>query len=160
MDRKRKAAAEISDARKQIKADAARLRDEEERIRRARAALAASADANAFKTVLRSFSLQDLGSDHVRAGGVAEKKRRIEVLDRVFKHGAQPTLQQATDWEWFKTAWDAYGVRVHKNDWAHRFREAVLDVLRKLSDGNARAVLEFMEAETRGTLVDEPVLRC
>ena len=57
---------------------------------------------------VNQFALEDLGKGRSRGGGVAAKKRRWEVLDRLPRLGQGLSPEQRNDFTWFKEAWDAY----------------------------------------------------
>ena len=55
---------------------------------------------------MKRYTPEALGQGKPRSGGVAARKLRYEVLDRLAKLGAGLTPAQKNDWSWFREAWD------------------------------------------------------
>ena len=97
------------------------------------------------------FPLEMLGANDSKAGGAASRKNRVEVLDRVARHGAGLGAAQQNDFEWWKRAWDDVIVEQHKGQWAETFATWMQDVL-NFSETNAFST--FMHTETNRVLRD------
>ena len=78
--------------------------------------------------------------------GVKARSKRFEVLDRLSRLGAGLSSGQRNDWPWFKEAWDAAMVKIHKADWADQFSRWIQQVL---DDERGSAFSEFVYCETR-----------
>ena len=55
---------------------------------------------------MKMFPLEVLCANDSKAGGAASRKNRVEVLDRVARHGAGLSAAQQNDFDWWKKAWD------------------------------------------------------
>ena len=55
---------------------------------------------------MKRYTPEALGQGKPRSGGVAARKLRYEVLDRMAKLGSGLTPGQKNDWSWFREAWD------------------------------------------------------
>ncbi len=158
--RQRRLVEDASRGARALKRDREQLKADTERLKKARADLRAAQDVASCDDALRTFSLEDLGAGHGRGGTAAHCRCRVDVLDRVQRHGRAFTPMESNNWEWFRRAWDTQQARTHGQAWAELFRERVLDVLRKVASGNVDAVADFMLEETRRCLAATPVLRC
>ena len=109
---------------------------------------------------LKSFTPASLGQGHARGGGPPHVKLRMEVLDRVARHGGGLTPQQRNNWTLFKQAWDQARAEHHKREWGLVFAEIMQGLLEKIRDVPGPAVSTFMHNEAREWLATLPTLTC
>ena len=110
------------------------------------------------KRDLKRFTPAFLGAGHPSANGAVGRKRRMEVLDRIARHGSGLSAAQANDFAWFKEAWDARMVEEHKDRWGSHFASWTAAVLEDLENGISNAFSLFVHSETRRCFGDEPAL--
>ena len=67
---------------------------------------------------MKRYSPEGLGQGKARSGGVAARRLRSEVLDKMAKLGAGLTPAQKNDWAWFREAWDGKMCDEHAQDGA------------------------------------------
>ena len=91
---------------------------------------------HACEAAINTFSMEMLGANDSKAGGVAARKNRCEVLDRLARHGADLSASQRNDFDWWKSAWDIAMVEEHKETWAETFAGWMQDVINS-SETNA-----------------------
>ena len=104
---------------------------------------------HACSAAMKMFSVEMLGANDSKAGGAASRKNRVEVLDRVARHGAGLSAAQQNDFEWWKRAWDDAMVEQHKGQWAETFATWMQDVI---SSSETNAFSQFMHTETNRVL--------
>ena len=142
---KKRAAQELQDLKREVK----KLK------RGAQVADAAVAAAQACKT----FTPEQLGQGKKNSGGVAERKRREEVLDRV-RACSKLSAEQTNDWVWFRTAWDKEMATVHGEHWGKLFAEQMQSLVDDISSSTHEHTLSnFMRNETARVLSGHEVLR-
>ena len=124
----------------------------QERTAKARKQLKDATDMVETQDALKSFSPDMLGEGRARGGGAMYRARRMDLLDRLVRHGAAFTPQQRNDWKWFKDAWDHAMSEHHNKEWGSIFAGIVQGVLDKLEANDVTAVSEFMYDETRRVL--------
>ena len=102
------------------------------------------------KHSIKQYSLEDLGKGgRTRGGGVAAKKRRWEVLDRLARLGQGLSPAQRNDFSWFKDAWDARMLQEHGDSWPETFMGWMQRLLGENEKGVANAFSVFVHSETR-----------
>ena len=111
------------------------------------------------KHAVKQFSLEDLGKGRSRGGGVAAKKRRWEVLDRLARLGQGLSPEQRNDFSWFKEAWDACMLQEHGDSWPETFMGWMQGLLGKNEAGVGNAFSVFVHNETRRCFDGVPGLR-
>ena len=116
----------------EAKAAKARLKKRKREIEDAEAVLEA-------KHAIKQYSLEDLGKGRSRGGGVAAKKRRWEVLDRLARLGQGLSPAQRNDFAWFKEAWDARMLQEHRGKWPETFTGWMQRLLGDNENGTANA---------------------
>ena len=105
----------------------------------------------------KRFTPACFGRGQTRSGGVAARKARFEVLDRLARLGAGLSPEQGNDWAWFKSAWDSKMSQEHKVDWGGIFAGWVQRIVDDVAEGADNAFSLFMRNETRRCLHDTPV---
>ena len=110
------------------------------------------------KRDVKRFTPAWLGEGDPKANGVAGRKRRMDVLDRISRHGSGLSAAQANDFAWFKEAWDARMVEEHKDRWGSTFASWTAAVLEDIEHGTSNAFSLFVHNETRRCFGDEPAL--
>ena len=133
------AAAKINE---EAKAAKARLKKRKREIENAEDVLEA-------KHAVKQFSLGDLDKGRSRGGGVAAKKRRWEVLDRLARLGQGLPPEHRNDFGRFKEAWDACMLQEHGGSWPETFMGWMQRLLGENEDGNGNAFSVFVHNETR-----------
>ena len=136
----------------EAKAAKARLKKRKREIEDAEAVLEA-------KHAIKQYSLEELGKGRSRGGGVAAKKRRWEVLDRLARLGQGLSPAQRNDFGWFKDAWDARMLQKHEGSWLETFMGWMQRLLGENEDGVANAFSVFVHRETRRCFDGVPALR-
>ena len=101
------------------------------------------------KHAIKQYTLQDLGMGQKRVGGVAARKNRLEVLDRLARLGQGLSPAQKNDFKWFKEAWDARMLQEHGDNWPELFMGWMQRLLGENEDGVANAFSVFVHNETR-----------
>jgi hypothetical protein len=101
------------------------------------------------KHTMKRFSLEHLGDGNAKGGGVAARKRRFEVLDRLVRIGSCLSTAQKNDWVWFKEAWDEKMLEEHKSEWGGVFATWMQQVLDDYDRGMGNAMSVFVHKETR-----------
>ena len=132
----------------------------QEKVAKARKLLREAQDLAQTQTALKSFTVEMLGHGRLRGGGAAHRNRRLDVLDRIARHGAEFTPQQRNDWKWFKEAWDDSMSESHNKDWGSTFARIAQHLMERLQGGEVTAASTFMFTETERCLKDIKVLRC
>ena len=148
LNRKRKSAMDVQ---KQLDAAKSDLRKKKD-------ALAEADKLAASKYTLKTFSPEQLGQGSNSGAGLAGRKRRAEVLDRMARLGSGLSAAQQNDWEWFKTHWDQRMLEDHGSDWGGIFpswMQGVIDDHETV--GNALSL--FIKAETQRNFSETPVLQ-
>ena len=107
---------------------------------------------------MKRYSPESLGQGKPRSGGVAARRLRYEVLDKMCKLGSGLTPAQKNDWAWFREAWDALMCDEHAQEWGGTFSQWMQSVLDDLSDGVANAFSMFMYDETKRHFSKTPML--
>ena len=100
------------------------------------------------KHALKRYSPESLGQGKPRSGGVAARKLRFEVLDRMAKLGSGLSPAQKNDWAWFREAWDNKMCGEHDVNWGGLFCGWTQKVLDNLADGMDNAFSAFVHDET------------
>ena len=113
--------------------------------------------AESRQTVKR-FSPEQLGQGKPRGGGVAVRKLRWEVLDRLARTGTGLSAAQKNDWHWFKEAWDEKMLDEHAADWGGTFASWIKEVLDQLEAGSRNAFSLFVHSETQRCFGSTPAL--
>ena len=121
-------------------------------LKKRKAELAALEDIAATKSAVKRYSPASLGQNSNNGGGVAGRKTRFEVLDRVSKAGAGLSDAQKNDWPWFKEMWDKAMLEEHGQDWGGTFASWIQNVINDCSGGANNAFSVFVHAETRRVL--------
>ena len=111
------------------------------------------------KHAIKQYSLEELGKGRRRGGGVAAKKRRWEVLDRLARLGQGLSPEQRNDFGWFKEAWDARMLEEHGDSWPETFMGWMQGLLGKNEAGVGNAFSVFVHNETRRCFDGVPGLR-
>ena len=102
------------------------------------------------KHSIKQYSLEALGKGgRTRGGGVAAKKRRWEVLDRLARLGQGLSPAQRNDFKWFKEAWDARMLQEHEDSWPETFMGWMQRLLGENEKAVANAFSVFVHSETR-----------
>ena len=107
---------------------------------------------------IKRYSPEALGQGKTRSGGVASRRLRYEVLDKMAKLGCGLTAAQRNDWAWFREAWDEKMCEEHVQDCGGRFSGWMQKLLDDLSDGVANAFSVFMHDETVRHFSKTPML--
>ena len=107
---------------------------------------------------MKRYTPEALGQGKPRSGGVAARKLRYEVLDRLAKLGAGLTPAQKNDWSWFREAWDEKMCAEHAQEWGGVFSQWMQKVLDDLGDGLPNAFSTFMHNETVRNFNETPML--
>ena len=112
----------------------------------------------ATRAAIKRYAPKALGQDSRSGGGVAGRKMRFEVLDRLAKIGSGLSAPQKSDWSWFKESWgqamlDAWGV-----NWGGTFASWIQGVLNDIESGANNSFSLFVNAETRRVLDKVPAL--
>ena len=85
--------------------------------------------ASEFK---KPFSLAALGQGRKNGGGVVYQKARFEVMERI-RAAAALSSEQATDWDFFKTAWDREMADAQQEKRGELFAELMQHILKELA---------------------------
>jgi len=101
------------------------------------------------KHTVRRFSVESLGQGQAKGGGVAARKKRFEVLDRLARLGSGLSVGQKNDWLWFREAWDERMLEELGVDWGGTFAGWMQEVLNDFDAGKGNAFSEFVHNETR-----------
>ena len=72
---------------------------------------------------MKRYSPEALGQGKARSGGVAARRLRYEVLDKMAKLGTGLTPSQKNDWAWFREAWDEKMCGEHAQEWGGTFSQ-------------------------------------
>ena len=107
---------------------------------------------------MKRYSPEALGQGKARSGGVAARRLRYEVLDKMAKLGTGLTPSQKNDWAWFREAWDEKMCDEHAQEWGGTFSQWMQKILDDLSDGVANAFSMFMYDETKQHFSKTPTL--
>ena len=107
---------------------------------------------------MKRYSPEALGQGKPRSGGVASRRLRYEVLDKMAKLGCGLTPAQRNDWAWFREVWDEKMCEEHAQDWGGRFSGWMQKLLDDVSDGVANAFSVFMHDETMRHFSKTPML--
>ena len=99
-----------------------------------------------------------LGQDHARGGGVAGRKRRFEVLDRLARTGGGLSAAQKNEFGWFKEAWDEKMLQEHAEDWGQTFASWMQRIIDEVDSGVGNAFSAFIHAETERNFSGVPAL--
>ena len=142
MQEEKKRAQTAAKLNEEAKAVKSRLKKRKRDIENAEELLEAKHSAN-------QFSFEDLGKGRSRGGGVATKKRRWEVLDRLARLGQGLSPAQRNDFKWFKEAWDARMLQEHGDNWPELFMGWMQRLLGEKEAGHGNAFSVFVHNETR-----------
>ena len=66
---------------------------------------------------MKRYSPEALGQGKARSGGVAARRLRYEVLEKMAKLGSGLTPAQKNDWAWLREAWDEKVCEEHAQEW-------------------------------------------
>ena len=99
----------------------------------------------------RSRGCSDADTEWIcsRGGGVAAKKRRWEVLDRLARLGQGLSPAQRNDFGWFKETWDSRMLQEYGDSWPEVFMGWMQQLLGENENGVANAFSLFVHNETR-----------
>ena len=99
----------------------------------------------------RSRGVSDADTEWIcsRGGGVAAKKRRWEVLDRLARLGQGLSPAQRNDFGWFKETWDSRMLQEYGDSWPEVFMGWMQQLLGENEKGVANAFSLFVHNETR-----------
>jgi len=106
---------------------------------------------------LKRFSPEGLGKGK-NSGGVAARRLRFEVLDRVALLGSGLSAAQRNDWAWWKETWDAKMCEEHGLEWGQVFCEWIQRILNDFNDGVSNAFSILMHNETQRKFADVEML--
>ena len=104
---------------------------------------------------MKTFPIELLGAGDCKAGGAKARKCRFDVLDRLAQNGAKLSSSQKNDFDWWKHAWDEWGVGEYKNKWGETFASWMQDIL---TSPVINAFSTFMHTETNRVLRDKKAL--
>ena len=104
---------------------------------------------------MKKFAVETLGAGDSKAGGTKARKCRFEVLDRLAQNGAKLTASQRNDFEWWKHAWDEWGVGEYKTKWGETFASWMQELL---NSSVSNALSTFMHDGTNCVLRDKMAL--
>ena len=107
---------------------------------------------------MKRYSPEALGQGKARSGGVAARRLRYEVLDKMAKLGTGLTPSQKNDWAWFREAWDDKMCDEHELEWGRVFSQWMQQILDEMSDGVANAFSMLMYDETKRPFSKTPML--
>jgi len=107
---------------------------------------------------MKRYSPEASGQGKARSGGVAARRLRYEVLDKMAKLGIGLTPSQKNDWAWFREAWDEKMCDEHAQEWGGTFSQWMQTNLDDLSDGVANAFSMFVYDETKRQFSKTPML--
>ena len=124
-------------------------------LKRAKQALQQLESTHACREAIKTFPLEALGGTQEKAGGLKGKKNRLEVLDRLSRHGVGLSPAQQNDFPWWKESWDAAMVAEHRANWANTFACWVQNVL---DSKTTNAFSQFVYDETRRVFHDKTAL--
>ena len=110
------------------------------------------------KQHLRKFSPEELGKGRKNCGGIAGKKNRLDVLQRMSRLGSGLSSPQALDFNWFCEKWDEAGVEDYGDTWPDTFSTWMQNVLDELDNAVPMAFSTFVYSETRRRLADAVAL--
>ena len=110
------------------------------------------------KHSIENVSLASMGEGKRNSGGVAGRKVRYHVLDRLANLGAGLSPAQRNDFVWFKESWDDRMVDEHHEQWARLFAQWMAKVVEDIEDGSLNAFSLFVNRETRRCLSTVPLL--
>ena len=82
------------------------LKEVERQVRQRKNELIEMEPIAATRAAIKRYAPRALGQDSRTGGGVAGRKMRFEVLDRLAKIGVGLSAPQKSDWSWFKESWD------------------------------------------------------
>ena len=111
------------------------------------------------KHAIKQFSVGDLGKGRSRGGGVAAKKRRWEVLDRLARLGQGLSPGQRNDFSRFKDAWEARMLEEYGDSWPETFMGWMTRLLGENEAGVGDALPVFVHSETLRCFDGVPGLR-
>ena len=107
---------------------------------------------------MKRYSPEALGQGKARSGGVAARRLRDEVLDKMAKLGTGLTPSQKNAWAWFREAWEEQMCNEHAQEWGGTFSQWMQKILDDLSDGVANAFSMLMYEETKRHFSKTPML--
>ena len=110
------------------------------------------------KQHLRKFSPEELGKGRKNCGGIAGKKNRLDVLQRMSRLGSGLSSPQALEFNWFCEKWDEAGVEDYGDTWPDTFSTWMQNVLDELDNAVPMAFSTFVYSETRRRLADAVAL--
>ena len=137
-----------------------RLVEQEHRCAGSVAAAAAKSKRLALELAAKSFLAVDMGQGSLTAGGERHKKNRLEMMNRVFALGDEPSLEVQTDWTNWSHRFDDTGKKKHGMRWGSTLKSWMEELLQQLSEGDSGAALRFRaHYNTRWTL-EQTSLAC
>ena len=146
----------------QREAELARIRkttaETSEVLRKRKQDILALENILAARKAFKRYAPESLGQGKSRSGGVAARKLRFEVLDRMVNLGSGLSAPQSNDWAWFREAWDSKMSAEHADDWGGFFSGWMQKVLDDMTNGVSNAFSEFVHAETVRNFKDVPML--
>ena len=107
---------------------------------------------------MKQYSPEAFGQGKARSGGVAARKLRYEVLEKIAMLGSGLTAAQKNDWAWFREAWDEKMCGEHAQEWGGIFSQWMQKILDDVTDGVANAFSVFMHDETKRHFSKTPML--
>ena len=134
------------------------LREVERQVRQRKNQLIELESIAATRAQMKRYAPKALGQDCRKGGGVAGRKTRFEVLDRVGKIGAGLSEAQKSDWLWFKESWDEAMLNAWGANWGGTFAAWIQGVLNNIESGTNNAFSLFVNNETRRVLDTVPAL--
>ena len=112
------------------------------------------------RQTMKRFTPDQLGQGKAKGGGLAVRKLRFEVLDRMSKVGAGLSAAQRNEFAWFKEAWDSKMREEHDADWGSKFANWIQGILQDHENNVRNSFSLFVQSETQRVLVGTPALLC
>ena len=129
------------------------LREEQLALEAKQFALHRAVTAKECMDAMKSFDAADLGQGHVRGGTTQHYHNRMNVLERIKARGEPFPPSMENDWQWFKARWDKARLgHMHPNNkdsWGSQFLNSMKEVLQQIEDGDAKAFIRWVAAESR-----------
>ena len=137
-----------------------RLMEQEHRSTGSVAAAAAKSKRLALELAAKSFLAVDMGQGSETAGGERHKKNRLEMMNRVFALGDEPSLEVQTDWTNWSHRFDDTGRKKYARRWGSTLKIWMEELLQKLSEGDSGAALRFRAHYNRIWVLEQTSLAC
>ena len=134
------------------------LQEVENQLRKRKKELADAESLAATRSAIKRYSPEHLGQGSRNGGGVAGRKLRFEVLDRMAKLGTGLSARQKNDWQWFKESWDAEMLSLYHTNWGGKFASWIQRVLNDMDGGLSNAFSLFVNTETQRVFPHVPAL--